>query len=786
MVNPNAIKDHLAKIEELKKLVEPDLNAEFEKLGHQLTDTKADELTANFSQEVLIPALKQMCVDEGLTEDDCKLKKEWNQARLAALMTYEEEQKFLEELKNNPPKLAKIDEVIIKEITFIKEYKTFEIKQSTNTNSKSTIISADMSICEDCIEDINDCNNFRYNYPLTNCTNCGPRYSIIKTIPYDRCNTSMGEFQLCPKCEEEYKNPLNRRYHAQPVSCEKCGPNVTLYNKNNEILFTNIEAIKEAAFLINKGEILAIKGMGGFHIVCDATNAKIVNELRVRKSRPNKPLAVMFKDINSIKNYTNITLKEEEFITSNVKPIVLVKKIKNSNLALNIAPNIERLGVFLAYTPLHHLLFRYLKNPIVATSANLKDEPIITNKEEVIKKLSFALDFVLDFNRDIINACDDSVIQIINNDISKLRNARGYAPTAIKLDKTVENNILSLGANQKSTISLCFKNNLILSPHIGDLNSLETVEYLQRTIDTFKRFYDFTPKIIVCDKHPNYESTKLAMKLKNENPSLKLVQVQHHYAHILSVMAEFNLKQEVLGIAFDGTGYGDDGNIWGGEFFVCDNKNYKRVKHLKYFKLLGGEMAIKEPKRVALSLLFDNFTLDEILSLNIPCVKAFKTHEINMFYKMWEKGLNTPKTSSIGRLFDSIASFANLAHIQTYEGETGLLIEQNYDEQIQESFSFEIGDENIDISLMIKEIIKEKNCEIICSKFINTLVEMIVEISDEFVNLPLVLSGGVFQNKTLLQLIINRFLKQGRVVYYSKDIPFNDGGISVGQIYHLI
>lgn len=695
-------------------------------------------------------------------------------------------EKFLDELKKNPPQLAKIDELIIKEITFIKEYKTFEIKESTNTNTKSTIISADMSICEDCLEDINDCNNFRYNYALTNCTNCGPRYSIIKTIPYDRINTSMAEFQLCSKCKEEYENPLNRRYHAQPVSCEKCGPNVTLYNKNNEILNTNIKAIKKAAILINEGGILAIKGMGGFHIVCDATNTKTINELRVRKNRKNKPFAIMFKDIMSVKNYTDITFKEEEVITSKNKPIVLVKKSKKCHLSFNVAPNIERLGVFLAYTPLHHLLFRYLKNPIVATSANLKDEPIITNKDEVIKKLSFVVDFILDFNRDIINACDDSVIQIINNDISKLRNARGYAPTAIKLEKSSERNILSLGANQKSTISLSFKNNLILSPHIGDLNSIETVEYLQRTIDTFKRFYDFIPHTIVCDKHPNYESTKFAIKLKNENPSLQLVQVQHHYAHILSTMAEFNIKQEVLGFAFDGTGYGDDGNIWGGEVFVCDNKNYKRVKHLKYFKLLGLEMAIKEPKRVALSLLFDNFSIDEILSLDIPCVKAFKTNEIHLLYLMWQKGLNAPKTSSIGRLFDAIASFANLAHIQTYEGETGLLLEQNYDKQIKESFSFEIINENIDLSLMIKEIIKEKNPKIISSKFINTLVEIIVKISDEFDNLPIVLSGGVFQNKTLLELLINRFLKQGRVLYYSKDVPLNDGGISIGQIYHLL
>ena len=409
------------------------------------------------------------------------------------LLYCQEEQanKFLSELQNNPPKLAKIDDVNIEKIISSKVYKSFEIIQSQTSNSKSTIISPDIAICDDCIDDISDLNNFRYDYALTNCTNCGPRYSIIKTVPYDRCNTSMSEFELCAKCKEEYENPTNRRYHAQPVSCEICGPKVTLYNKYNEIISEEINAIKEVANLINNGHIVAIKGLGGFHLVCDATSNKAVEELRIRKSRPSKPYAVMFKDINSIKSYTQISLKEEEILNSKEKPIVLVKKKENTNLSALLAPNIDHLGCFIAYTPLHHLLFRYLDKPIVATSANLKDEPIIRFKDEIIEKLGFVVDFILDFNRDIVNACDDSVIQIVKNDISKLRNARGYAPTALKLQKNTSKKILSLGANQKSTISLAFENNLILSPHIGDLNSIESVEYFERTINTFKDFYDF-------------------------------------------------------------------------------------------------------------------------------------------------------------------------------------------------------------------------------------------------------------------------------------------------------
>lgn len=695
-------------------------------------------------------------------------------------------QKFINELKSNPPVLSKINSINIEKITKIKEYKTFEIIQSTNSNNKSTIISADIAICDDCINDINDVYNFRYNYALTNCTNCGPRYSIIKTVPYDRINTSMASFELCEDCKKEYEDPTNRRYHAQPVACEKCGPNVTLYNKNNEFLSTNIIAIKQVADLINEGHIIALKGMGGFHLVCDAKNDKTLEELRIRKNRLNKPFAVMFKDIKDIKNYTNLSSKEEEILTSINKPIVLVKKRKNSHLSNKIAPNINHLGCFIAYTPLHHLLFRYLNNPIVATSANLKGEPIIVSKNEIIEKLSNVVDFVLDFNRDILNASDDSVIQVITNDIVKLRNARGYAPTALNFENKSEKKILSLGANQKSTISIYFKNNLILSPYIGDLNSLNSLEYFERTINTFKRFYDFEPEIIVCDKHPNYESTKFALKLKQSNPKIELIQIQHHYAHVLSVMAEYKLNKEVLAFIFDGTGYGDDGNIWGGEVFTASKSEYKRVNHFEYFRLLGGEKAVLEPKRVALSLLFDTFCLDEILTLEIACVKAFTHSEIKMFHTMWQKALNSPLTSSVGRLFDAVASLADILHIQSYEGETGLQIEQNYDESITQFYPYEIIDNKIQLSSMIKQMILEKDKKQICSKFINTLVQIILDISNSHKDLPIILGGGVFQNRTLLEILINKFHEQGREFYYNKDIPLNDGGISVGQIYHQI
>ncbi|AXH14805.1 carbamoyltransferase HypF [Malaciobacter mytili] len=687
-------------------------------------------------------------------------------------------EEFLNTLKNSPPPLAKIDSIKILPKEF-EDFKCFEIRQSENNFNKSTIISPDMAICQDCINDINDKTNPRYNYALTNCTNCGPRYSIINTVPYDRVNTSMSKFELCSFCKEEYINPQNRRYHAQPVCCEKCGPKIELFNNKNKKLKENYTAIEELAKLINQGEIVAIKGIGGFHLVCDATNDKAVLQLRKRKNRPSKPYAVMFKDILQVEKFANLNLKEKETILSKEKPITLVNKKQNSILSSFVAPNIDRLGCFIAYTPLHILLFRNLKNPIIATSANLKDEPIIRSKEELIEKLGMVVDYILDFNREIINAIDDSVVQIVDNKPLKLRNARGYAPTSIKLEKVQNKKILALGANQKSTIAIAFEDNLVLSAHIGDLNSINSVEYFIRTIDTFKRFYDFKPEILVCDKHPSYESTKWALAQKD----IKLIQIQHHYAHILSTMAEYKLKKEVLGICFDGTGYGDDGNIWGGEIFIASQKEYKRVHHFKYFKLLGGEIAVKEPKRIALSLLFESFTLEEVLNLSHPLIKQFSINEIKMFYTIWQKNLNAPLTSSLGRIFDAIASFANLMHIQTYEGETGLYIEKYYNKNITEVYSYKIENEDIDISLMIKELLKDTEVEYICSKFINTLVEIILDISNKYKDLPLVLTGGVFQNKTLLEKLIYKLKEEKKEFYYSKEIPLNDAGIAIGQLY---
>lgn len=552
------------------------------------------------------------------------------------------------------------------------------------------------------------------------------------------------------------------------------------------MIATKIDAINLASNYINDGKILAIKSIGGFHIVCDASNDETIFRLRELKKRATKPFAVMFKDVDSLRNYAIYSRIEEDILTSQQRPIVLLQKKENQNLSNLVAPNIKKIGCFLPNSALHYLLFENLFNPIIATSANLKGEPIITKKEDIFLKLANLVDFVLDYNREILNSCDDSIVQVVNEKIIKLRNSRGYAPHSLKVDGKFSKKILSLGANQKSTFSIAFDNKIITSPYLGDLDSIASIENYKKTVENFLNFYDFVPEIIVCDKHPKYESTKFAFELKDKNPKLELVQVQHHYAHILSVLAENYIKEDVLAFVFDGTGYGDDKNIWGGEVFIANKKEYKRAYHLKYFKLLGGELAIKEPKRVALSLLFDNFTLEEVLDLPLDFLKTFEKSEIKTLYTLWQKSLNSPLTSSFGRLFDAVCSLANILHIQEFEGQTGLYIENLYDENIKEFFSYDIVDQTIDISKMIREILKEDDKKIVASKFINTVANIVFEISNLHKDLPIVLSGGVFQNRTLVEILLKKFKNYNRKVYLGEKYSPNDESISLGQAFFTI
>ncbi len=700
---------------------------------------------------------------------------------------------FMTSMHSELPPLARIDSVEIDTLPPV-NYKTFEILYSQESDHKSALVSPDISLCDACLKEMQDPQNRRYRYPFINCTNCGPRYSIIKSIPYDRVSTSMNVFTMCHECKAEYEDPYDRRYHAEPISCYACGPELIFTNMKQEVTGKGEHAITLAAEAITEGKIVAVKGLGGFHLMCDATNEAAVQRLRTRKRRPSKPLAVMVENLDAVMAEAAPTEAEKVLISSKERPIVLMNKCSSCSLISSVSPGNRAVGLFLAYTPLHHLLFKALKRPLVATSANLSDEPILRSAEMVVEKLKNVVDVVLDHDREIVNAADDSVMQIVDGKKMTLRMARGFAPKSMRLPFKIDKKILAVGANQKNSIALAFGETLILSPHIGDLDSIEAFEYFERTIETFKRFYDFEPDIIICDKHPDYATTKLAYQLKSDqressggkNSELIIMEVQHHYAHLLACMAEHSIVEPILGFAFDGTGYGDDSSIWGGEVMAADIKKYERVAGLKPFRLLGGDKAVKEPRRVALSLLFDSYTLDEIMALDLPTLREFTEQEITVLHQAWSKGVNSPLTSSMGRVFDAVASLADIVHYLSYEGESGLMMDAFVDETIEEIFPFTIYEGEIDISMMIKAMVAIDDKAVIVSMFLNTVVAIIFRIAKEYPDLPLAFSGGVFQNRVLVEKVQKRCMQESRVFYFQNDTPINDGGIALGQVWYGI
>ncbi len=692
-------------------------------------------------------------------------------------------QNFETSFNNNLPSLARVDKYHKKQIKVVGE-NTFSIIESTLSNI-STMLPADISLCDECRAEMNESTNRRYKYPFINCTNCGPRYTIVNKLPYDRAFTSMKEFAMCEACEQEYNNPNDRRYHAQPISCFDCGPTLKL---NDSSVDEITEILNKLSNEINKNNTVAIKGIGGFHLICNATSQEAVLKLRENKNRRTKPFAVMFNSIKSIKEVCEVAQSEEILLLSKERPIVLLKKrIDAKLLADEVAPNIEKVGAFLAYTPLHELLLDILKFPIVATSANLSDEPIIRKNTELLKKLSSVVSLSLTHNREIFNACDDSVLMQVQGKTLSLRLSRGYTPKSFILKNKINKNILALGANQKNTISLAFNENIIISPHIGDLNSLDAFEYFLRTIQTFKELYNFEPDIIVCDKHPQYETTKWAENYVKNNSNIPLVKVQHHYAHALACMAEYNLNEEVLAFCFDGTGYGDDGSIWGGEVLLATPKRYERVYHLKEYVLLGADKAVKEPRRVALALLFECFSLDEILNIDNALIRSYTQQEIKTFYQMKSKNLNSPKTTSFGRLFDGVYALSGHLNSLSYEGESGMIME-GYASDIRSDdvYHYELNGNIIEYEKMIKEILDENDKKIISVKFINTIVKIIVDISLLHKELAVVLSGGVFQNSILIEKLMYHFDKNNIEYYIQSQTPVNDGGISLGQAFYAL
>ena len=681
---------------------------------------------------------------------------------------------FEEALTSELPPLSRID-CFTKELQPYKFYTKFYILKSEEGDVKSSLILPDMSLCDDCLKEMHDPNNRRFGYIFTNCTNCGPRYSIIKTVPYDRPYTSMHPFTMCEECIEEYENPLDRRYHAQPISCANCGPTVVLKTIEGNMIAEGGNALLKLAQLIEDGHSVAMKGMGGFHLICDATNDEALLRLREKKVRPSKPFAVMFKNLEALEQVCALSVHEKKALQSLLRPIVLVKKFNTLTISPYVAPNIDRLGVFLPYTPLHVMLFHFLKNPIVATSANLSGEPIISEATLLEEKLGHVVEYYLDYNREIVNSSDDSVVQYIDNKPLWMRLSRGLTPLSFRTKFSEKKAILAIGAHQKNAVALYLNQQVILSPYIGDLDNIASYTLFKKVIASFQEFYDCTPMCIVGDLHPNYATTLWAKK-----QVIPFLQVQHHYAHILSVMFEHQLSETVFGIAWDGTGYGDDGTIWGGEFLECSPKGYKRLSSFEPFLLLGGDASIKESRRVLASILWDLEGMGHCIEENL--LNYFTTQEAKTLKQVYTKKINAPLCSSVGRLFDAVAVLCGMEGKVSYDGQSGLFLESLYDKTLNETYYFLIENERILYKELFLEMLKDEEASLIATKFINGLAHLAIEMANRS-SQPCVLSGGVFQNRTLVEKIYE--LRPHGFVMNEKLTP-NDGAICIGQLYYAL
>lgn len=700
---------------------------------------------------------------------------------------------FIQILQTNPPPLSKIENIIINEMP-LENFKTFVIKESETKKNMITLISPDIATCSDCLGDIHNKYNRRFQYAFTNCTNCGPRFSIIKKIPYDRRETTMEKFKMCNECNYEYTNPLNRRFHAQPNACENCGPYLwvtdniakTIDIPDGEIINWTIKKLKE-------GSIFAVKGLGGFLLVCDGHNGKAIMELRKRKRRPDKPFAVMMKDIDSIKKYCKINNKEYEVLTGIRKPIVLLNKIDKFSLPVSIAPNVNTLGVMLPYTPLHELLFSGDLDTLIMTSANIYGNPIEYENNSAIENLGSIVDFFLFHNRDIYTPVDDSVVRYMSGEIRMIRRARGYVPDPVNYSNI--NNILATGANMKNTFSIGLSNYIFLSQHNGDLENVETILNYKRNIEHFKELFSFTPKYIAYDAHPNYESTLYAMNYK-----INKIPVYHHHAHIVSCMVENKLTENVIGLSFDGTGFGKDGCIWGSEFLICNKERFQRIGHLDYTFLSGGNKSIEEPWRSGVSYLISTGKNINKKNEYYNVIKSIFGSNGLKLYPLIDKEINCIKTSSMGRFFDAVSSILGICEFISYEGQASIelesIIPKNYiySNHPEDYYEFDIISVHGKFIIMPYKIIDGIISDLqsgtskgyISWKFHNSIVNFSIKLCEKIrtqscIN-EIVLSGGVFQNKYLFENIINELEKSKFKVYTHKYFPSNDGGISLGQI----
>lgn len=686
---------------------------------------------------------------------------------------------FINAIKTEAPPASFIDSIKVEYSEKTTGFDDFRIIKSTSISDSVTEISPDIAVCSDCLEDMK-LQQHRINYPFINCTNCGPRFSIIRDLPYDREKTTMQPFEMCPVCKKEYTDILDRRFHAQPVVCNSCGPRYTMHVNGKEITEIS-EILSQASEILNKGKIIAVKGMGGYFIACNAKDETVVNRLRQSKKRDAKPFAVMFRDVETLKKHTELSVSEEELITSWRRPIVLLKQTKALAPAVNY--QLKRIGAFLPYMPFHYQLFESSKlEALIMTSGNISDEPIIIDDAIALEKLTEIADATITYNREIYNRCDDSVAFVWNNKTQLIRRSRGFVPAQISLDFETDG-IIACGAELKNTFCLGKKNKAIMSQHVGDLKNPETLDFYTESIERFKKLFRCKPELIVSDLHPDYLSTKYAQK-----SGIQHIKVQHHHAHIASCMAEHGINEKVIGVSLDGVGLGTDGAVWGGEFLVCDYLSFERVSHFDYVPMPGGDKASTEPWRMGISYLYKYYS-EDMFKLDITLVKNLPAEKINFIIQAIQNNINTPQTSSCGRLFDAVAAISGICLNQDYEAQAAMLMESLIDESCTEYYPFD-SENTISFEQTIYEIVKDLNHQIpketIASKFHNTIAQCIVaKVSDIRKNTKLnkvVLSGGCFQNIYLLEQSVKLLSSNNFEVFVPEKVPANDGGIALGQL----
>ncbi len=674
---------------------------------------------------------------------------------------------FIYELQNSAPVLAKIDAIAIKE-SKLKEFDEFFVEDSVDCGAKNALFPPDLTICEECEKELFEPENRRFLYPLINCQNCGPRFTAIDSLPYDRSRTTMRFFEMCEACKSEYKNILNRRFHAEPISCPDCGPSFYFADERGSVLECSKtgKILERVAIALNDGKIIAMKGVGGFHLLCRADSNEAVKRLREKKRRAKKPLAVMFGSMEALKNECELSSYEESLVGSKERPITILKKSSAYSLSPLVSHESSFVGAFLPYNGVYSILFCLIDFPLVATSANISDEPIITDEKELFARLGGAFDYAFYYDRVIVQGCDDSVLRASDGGVIKLRNSRGYAPSFFKT-ALFPASVFCAGAHQKNCFALCFDDTVAVSSHIGDLGSLEAAEYYEQSVEHMRSLWNLSFGVAVCDKNSRYASSAYAASLGV--PTLK---IQHHKAHFLALLFEKEaLHSDALGIVWDGTGLGDDGTVWGGEVFAKNGYEITRVAHLSQFWLLGGESVAKEPRKAALSLALS--FLDEEVSHTVANRLGFGEDETKLLFDAFAKKINCVKTTSMGRLFDGVAALIGVVHGECYEGESGLMMESLYDASSGEHFG-----ELSDMGRLLQDILSEKDAAKAATKFINTLALYVKELSAKY-DLPIFCSGGVFQNAALVGRIKDE--TGGREVFFHEKLSPNDSSICAGQ-----